>query len=225
MYILKEYIDEKNWISQIMSSIQDKIFRLKSNKHINFGLSGGSTPYPIYNNFNKLDINWASVNLIGLDERLVNDDSPYSNWKNIKESMGANVLSKVNSITRFEYKEDAIEKELLRLEKSLPDKINIAILGMGEDGHFASLFPNSNYLNSNSSNVIQTEAPDYLDIKARVSLSNKYILDSDYLILILKGKNKRRALDRLLDEDKNISIFPAKVLLQHHNIEIYYLDI
>jgi len=225
MYILKEYIEEHNWISQVILSIQDKIAKLNSKQNINLGLSGGSTPYPIYNHFNKLDIDWSLVNLICLDERLVNEDSVYSNWRNIKGSIGENVLSNINSIARFEYREDNVEQEILKLENKLPDKMHITILGMGEDGHFASLFPNNKYLNLASTKVIQTEAPEYLDIKRRVSLSAKYIFNSDYLIILLRGKNKRKSLDRLLDGDPKTDVFPAKMLLKHDNLEIHYLDI
>lgn len=225
MYILKEYTDENRWINHILESIQKKVYLLKNDKFISFGLSGGKTPYPIYKNLFKIDIDWKNVNLISIDERFLSENSPYSNWRKIKESIGEKILSKINSDIKIDYYENDIKKSISTFQKKLHDKINISILGIGEDGHFASLFPNNAYLTETTPNVIKTEAPDYLDIKERISLSSRYIMDSDYIILVLRGENKKNTLNKLFDQDKNFKEFPAKILLEHKSLEIHYLNI
>lgn len=225
MYIFKEYTNEQDWINQILLSIQKKLDLLKCQDLINIGLSGGSTPYPIYKNFFKINVDWKKLSLISVDERFVIENSIYSNWKKIQESIGEDILSKIKSSVNLEYYKDDIKKSISKLEEKLPNKINICILGMGEDGHFASLFPNNEYLKETTPNVIKTEAPNYLDIKERVSLSSKYIMESDYLTLVLRGKSKKNTLHKLFDRDKDCNKFPAKILLEHKNFEIHYLYI
>lgn len=219
-----QYFHTQNeWIEISVKTIQEKLNRCLQKEQItSLSVSGGSTPYPIYEALIQKNIQWENVQLIEVDERYVPENSNESNWKNIQTSFkGVNFYKTIY----FEYK-NTIQASVENVEKQLPNQLGVTILGMGQDGHFASLFPNGEYWRTPPIHkALITQAPDTYITRERLSLSPTYISNSQYIIVLLKGKDKYDFFMKLLSHRYSPETFPIQYILHHPNIEIYcYLD-
>jgi 6-phosphogluconolactonase len=141
---------------------------------------GGSTPFPILEQLAQAPIDWGRVTIWPNDDRVVPEDHPASNTGRIRPLLaptGAEVvtLSEMEQVPRFA----------------------LAWLGMGEDGHVASLFPSSEP-RADEGARIRRLTPDPLPPEApfdRITLTLPALLASDQLLLVIRGDAKRRVFD------------------------------
>lgn len=141
---------------------------------------GGSTPFPIMERLVRQDIDWSRIVVWPNDDRVVPVDHPASNagrMRAIFEPAGAEVvtLSEMEQVPRFA----------------------LAWLGMGEDGHIASLFPNVDPRPDDARRIVRL-TPDPLPPEApfeRVSLSMPALLDSEAIVFVIRGEKKRTVFD------------------------------
>nr|WP_136249682.1 6-phosphogluconolactonase [Ningiella ruwaisensis] len=167
-------------------------------------VSGGSTPKPLFEALASIDLPWSKVDITLADERWVDADHEASNEKLVRENLlvnhaaSANFVSMTTSDTNATDAQGAIEK---RLESLLP--LDILILGMGEDGHTASLFPCSEQIKTGLDlnyphSVLATQpttAP-----HQRMSLSLAEIVKSRNVFLHITGEKKREVLEQALQQ-------------------------
>ena len=140
-------------------------------------IPGGSTPFPILARLaEKPGIDWTRITVWPGDDRIVPEDHPASNAGRIRaalEPLGAKVA--------------ALD------EASRPPRFALAWLGMGGDGHIASLFPNTDP-QADDSLVVRRLVPDPLPPEApfaRLSLTIPALLNSDAVIFVIRGADKR----------------------------------
>jgi len=170
-----------------------------------FVLSGGRTPKKIFQELAstyKETIEWEKVHFFWLDERCVKPTDKQSNYKLAYDYLISHI-SEVGSIHRIE---GELEPEVAR-EKYKKDLLNFfgqndvcfdfILLGMGEDGHVASLFPNSRELNLSVDIVLSTQK--VYNGYRRVTLGLNTINQSSYKLLMLKGKEKMNIIDKNLN--------------------------
>jgi 6-phosphogluconolactonase len=137
---------------------------------------GGSTPFPIFDLLAKEDLPWARIAVWPGDDRIVAEDHPASNVGKIRarlEPAGARIVALT--------------------EDAQPPHFAIAWLGMGGDGHVASLFPNTDP-RIDDPQVVRRLTPDPLPPEApfdRLSLTIPALLDSDELVFVIRGADKR----------------------------------
>jgi 6-phosphogluconolactonase len=137
---------------------------------------GGSTPFPILAELARMPLDWRRVTVWPGDDRLVPEDHPASNTGRIRallEPVGAEVvaLSEMEQVPHFA----------------------LAWLGMGEDGHVASLFPSTDP-RIDDPERIRRLTPDPLPPEApfdRVTLTLPALLNSDALLFVIRGATKR----------------------------------
>jgi 6-phosphogluconolactonase len=196
MNCINAYTEKSKFISDATALINKIVTEAKSKYgYSNILLSGGSTPGPIYNSLN--GIKEFSNNLkIGLvDERFVAYNSVYSNEKLVRE-----IFSNLdtNSIVGMVHDINDPEENLKLLASkydSFLERLDLVVLGMGKDGHFASIFPNDKLsidsLNKDGS-FFKTKAPDYpVD---RITSSLNLLIQSAKIILLITGKEKLQVL-------------------------------
>lgn len=178
-------------------------------------LSGGSTPKAVFENLvrhygNQLD--WSKVKLFWGDERAVPPDHPQSNYKMAMEAAFAKLPIKKENIFRMKgegnIEDNALDYERLLLDNAPNGVIDLMILGMGEDGHTASLFPLTHGLHSGSRYAIANYIPEKNEW--RMTLTFLCINQSRYLVAYILGKNKAEMLKKVLQEPYQPDILPIQ---------------
>lgn len=183
-------------------------------------LSGGSTPGPIYK---ELDSQLAGLQvLVGLvDERYVPFESEYSNERLIRECF-PQLMHTSGTMKGMVYELHDEETNILRVSKEyriFSERTDIVLLGMGEDGHFASIFPGDPAsglaLEKSGKPIRATKAPNFPNQRITWDLESLCRAGSAYLVIT--GEKK---LDLLLDSALNL---PVHHLLQANpELKIYH---
>jgi len=108
------------------------------------GLAGGRTPEPVYGELaTGSSIDWRKVSVFFGDERAVSPDHPDSNYLTIHLALLSRVPIPSGNIHRMEAERADREAAAREYERLLPSRFDVLLLGMGQDGHTASLFPGS----------------------------------------------------------------------------------
>ena len=212
-YKLYIYKDKLELSSEVFKFIESLIVHtLKNKERFKFCVSGGSTPKSVYKLLSKRDLRWDMVDVFLGDERCVDPNSELSNSLMLKNSLLANFGSKAFFYEIFndlKADDEATKNQFISnlFEKcgSNPPTFDLTLLGLGEDGHTASLFP---YQKNNNVDdfVIFNEGKGL----KRISLTPKVISASSKIVFLVSGASKRIALERLLDEkeppDRTLSL-------------------
>jgi 6-phosphogluconolactonase len=103
-------------------------------------LAGGNTPRRSYELLVADGLDWSSVHLWFGDERCVPPDDPESNYRMVRESLLEPAGNPADQVHRMKGEIDA-EEAVREYAAALPERLDLAFLGLGEDGHTASLFP------------------------------------------------------------------------------------
>jgi 6-phosphogluconolactonase len=168
-------------------------------------VSGGSTPIPLFARLAEMELPWEKVTVALVDERWVDTGSPDSNENQVRRHL----LQKKAAAARFVGMKNEAATPLAgevdcaaRLQTlSLP--WDCLILGMGNDGHTASLFPNAANLaaatDPHSGRICMTIHPPAAPHE-RMTLTLPAILNSRQLILHLQGEEKKKVLARAQEE-------------------------
>lgn len=196
--------------------IKSKLEKIDKKQTINVALSGGSTPIPVLNILKDYKLNWKKINFFLVDERFVNVNSNQSNYKNINESFFKFISSNHFPVLKEGFKIDEIvanynseiKKNLKFIKPNIP-KFDIILLGMGNDGHTASLFPNSKALDEQNDFVVKNYVPQ-LD-SYRVTLTYPTLLNCKESIVLIKGEEKDRIFNKILNGEGDN--FPITKLL------------
>lgn len=182
---------------------------LKEKETISIALSGGSSPLPIYKTLSTYNLDWKRIQFYLVDERCVPTNSEQSNYNNINECFFKTIPSDSYSMVndKLSYKEAVIQyEELIRSNltcvNDLP-QFDLIILGMGLDGHTASLFPNTKALNNNQDLVVLNNVPQ-LDTD-RITMTYPLILNAKKIVLIANGEAKKKVLDDIFKNNYPIS--------------------
>lgn len=166
----------------------------------NVALSGGSTPKALYQALasdpQAKTLDWSKVHVYFGDERAVDFNSKDSNYKMALDA-GFSFFQQahMHPMEAFKQSEDA----RCDFEKSLPDVLDLIYLGMGDDGHTASLFPNDPMLNEKEKKV----AFGFVQSKNayRMTLTFPYINASKEIIILVQGPSKTEKLVEVLSSN------------------------
>ena len=183
-------------------------------------LSGGSTPKGLYASLATPEyrhrIDWSRVHLFWGDERCVPPDHPESNFRMVQESLLSRIQIPSENVHRMmgekepEQARQEYEKHLkqsFRLPPGEVPRFDLILLGLGEDGHTASLFPGSAALNENQRLV----ATIYVEkLKAqRLTLTLPVINAAAQIIFLVAGQSKSAIVKKLFGADSDACKLPA----------------
>ena len=196
---------EKVLIKSFINFLNDLVVKKsKSNDRFSLVLTGGSSPVNLYKSLSKSNINWKKVDFFISDERFVSNKSNFSNFKLVNNNLLKMIKINKNQI----YLIDTYKKTIVQSTQDYRNKINkyfkkrvksfdLTLLGMGDDGHVASLFPgDKNILNSKL--VRNIRGVDFNRITMGINLINK----SKKIFLWLPNKNKIRSFNNFKSKKK-----------------------
>lgn len=201
---------ESHAVDLMCASIREAIIM---HGHCTIGLSGGSTPVPVYRLLRgRKDIDWSRVLLFLVDERYVPADHPESNQRMVREALLPSLPIAEGQIffpdTSLPLKECVRSYSLIVSDL----KPSLVVLGMGEDGHIASLFPPLSAEATRSSATIATHTESFA-VSDRISVTLPVLESADSRLFLLTGEAKYEALRRELQAPCDPVRHPIHALL------------
>lgn len=201
--------------------------------HGNFfvALSGGSTPKAIFqelaNPLHRDKLDWTKVHLFWSDERSVPPNDLQSNFKMAMDAGFSTLPIPIDHIHRMKAEGDitaeAKQYEMLIIQKVPNQSFDMVMLGIGEDGHTASLFPKTAGLHSEDELVIANFVPK-LDTW-RMSLTFKCINQAKNIVVYAIGRGKADILWSIFHAKYEPDVFPAQgVGIQFTNKSLWIMD-
>ena len=178
-------------------------------------VSGGTTPGPCFDLLSAEQLDWSRVTVLPSDERWVAADHPDSNERLIRERLlrGRAAEGKVLSFFRADVDAAQAPSLIERDLSALTQPFSATLLGMGEDGHFASLFPDFDGLpgaldphGMAACVMVQTAGSPHL----RISLTLSTLLNAEHTLLLIFGEAKRAVFESAYAGG---SAYPVEALL------------
>jgi 6-phosphogluconolactonase len=211
---------------------------VKEQGRFTIALSGGKTPEPLYSLLaDKFadKIEWNSFHLFWGDERYVPQDHPDSNFRMAHRAWISKVPILPENVHRIQTDAEAPEKaaesyelslfEFFRASEEMPGTtFDVTLLGIGTDGHTASLFPGSPALSEKRRWVISADAPPSVFPKKRITLTLPLISSSREVIFLAFGEEKKNVIRMILEEpEKAVKIYPAAMVRARKRL-LWYVD-
>jgi len=169
-------------------------------------VTGGRSPGPVYDRLTQTDLDWSRITITLSDERFVDPGAPDSNERLVRERLLRGRAAAAGFVPLkgkcSTPAEDAVAVEPL-LRALVP--FDVALLGMGDDGHIASLFPGAPRLAAaldpdSERFVIGVEVAGLAPYLPRISLTGRALFDSRLIVLLTSGEPKRSLIERVLTD-------------------------
>ena len=219
--------EDKDSLAQAASDLIAQIIEstLKIKRKAKIALCGGSTPKAAYSLLGKTNLEWTNVDLFLGDERWVDNKSEESNcfllnnslFKEGNPSLKASFFS-VSTVDLPSPEHSAKDYETI-LKNNFdadPPNFDLILLGLGDDGHTASLFPGSDALFERNSLITVGEGKGL----KRITFTSKLLSSADKVVFLISGTAKQTALKRLLDHSESWERTPAKLVSPNSEIII-----
>ncbi|MGH8989636.1 MAG: 6-phosphogluconolactonase [Acidimicrobiales bacterium] len=163
-----------------------------------FAVSGGKSPWQMFGVLTTLDVPWDRTAIWQVDERVAPDDDPDRNLASLREALG----DKAAHVHAMPVEDDDLEAAADRYGAALPHQFHLVHLGIGPDGHAASLVPGDPVLAVRDRPVWVTSTS--YQGRRRMTLTYPGIERAHRLLWLVSGEDKRVPLAKLLAADPSI---------------------
>jgi 6-phosphogluconolactonase len=205
---------------------------LRARRRFTLALSGGSTPKTLYASLVGADIDWTRTQIFFGDERCVPPDHADSNYRMAREALLSKIAIPERNVHRVKSEDadperaaKAYEQDLQTFFKLRPGELptfDLALLGMGPDGHTASLFPGTTAL---AEEVRLAVAPYVEKLGAwRVTLTAPVFNHARCVLFLVCGEDKAQALKGVLEGDKPADELPSKLIKPTAGELLWWVD-
>ncbi len=197
-------------------------------------LSGGKTPQLTYEYLSRPEyagnILWEHVHLFWGDERCVPPEDPLSNFNMVNTALLSKTTIPSDNIYPVQAKPEAAEQAARAYEEEIKDFFlvrggedlpcfDLMLLGMGTDGHTASLFPGDSILDEKQRLVCAVCAPDTIEPQRRITLTLPAINNTGRVLFLVSGREKKGVVEKILDNRKKAARFyPAARVVPRENL-------
>lgn len=203
---------------------------LEINERFSIALSGGSTPEPVYamlaEKFDKY-LDWSRIHLFFGDERCVAPDDEQSNYRMVKETLLDKIDIPDANVHRIRGEDEpqsaasAYADDFKAFFGDEDEFFDLNLLGIGEDGHTASLFPGTESIHEQNELVIAHHVKAKGDLW-RISQTFPTILKSSNIMFLISGESKAEALKAVLEGDYNPDVYPSQILSRSNHPHILW---
>jgi 6-phosphogluconolactonase len=209
-----EVIRTTRFVSDAAGFIQQQgELALKARGEFRLALSGGNTPRPVYGELARCNLPWERVRLTFGDERCVPPDDAQSNYRMARESLLSPANVPDESVLRMHGEIDAAEaadeyqERLDEMAEQRGETIyrhDLILLGMGDDGHTASLFPGTAALDERERRVMANFIPKF--DQSRLTFTFKMINAARHVCFLVNATKNAQLIERVIGGDDQ---FPA----------------
>lgn len=223
--------DSKEAVALQFSEYLSELIGLNSEVHV--ALSGGSTPKIVFDALAekyKETINWSKVHFYWGDERCVLPTDQESNFKMTQNHLFSKIVIPEKNIHRIKG-ENEPEKEAIVYDELLQSKLpqvdgipqfDLIILGMGDDGHTASIFPYNIDLWFSERNCEVAAHPDSGQL--RITLTGRVINNAKIVAFLVTGLGKAEKVKEILKRTGDFQLYPAALVKPKSENLIWFLD-
>ncbi len=200
----QDYPDRDTLMRGLAELVADQLRAAHVSKgRATLAVPGGTTPGPFLDALSEADLDWAEIDVMATDERHVLESDARSNARLIRERLLRNRAADANFV-HFHAAASDLEVVLRSARRHVSEvlPIDVLVLGMGDDMHTASLFPDAPEI----ADALAPDAPDLVALhppgqpEARLSLSGPVLRAASVIHILITGPEKRAALDRALTD-------------------------
>jgi 6-phosphogluconolactonase len=205
---------------------------VKTNGTFSLVLSGGSTPRILYRMLSRQfldEIPWTKVHVFWGDERYVPHGDSQSNYRMAREALLDHVPCPAGNVhpmpTHFSDPDAAAQDYEKTLKRYFPESLpgfDLVLLGLGEEGHTASLFPRSAALEEKSRWVVAVKAP--AEPPLRITLTLPALAHAANVYFLVAGSAKAQALQHVLNGPPDQKNYPAAGVRRVRGAVIWWVD-
>ena len=205
----------------------------KNIKQFTLALSGGSTPELLFTLLSEKfaeSVPWQFVHIFWVDERCVAPDSPESNFGQATSRLLSKIEIPLHNIHRIKGEDDP-EKEALHYSEEISlftrerdglPLFDLIILGLGEDGHTASIFPG--HMELLNSDKICSAAFHPVTLQRRITLTGRVINNAEAITFLVVGKKKENVVEKMFKKEASSLNYPATYIVPVHGQLSWYID-
>ena len=196
-------------------------------------ISGGNTPLTFYKKISAIKNNslfWSNTHIFQVDERCTPHDSPDNNFNMIKEFFLDRIKIPEDRLHRMNTENISLDNiasnyeneihSFFQLQRKNKNNFDLIILGLGQDGHTASLFPKSKSLVEMNHMISFVKDSD--NVHDRLTMTFPLINKAENIFFIVSGKGKAEIVKKVLENTKNT--YPANLVRPERGSCYYLLD-
>jgi len=221
---------------QVVKALSKEIFKLSNSsvqERFHILLSGGNSPSELFRRINKkyaYSIDWQRIHFWWGDERCVSPENENSNYKQAYDLLISQILIPAENIHRIKG-ENNPEEEAIRYAQEIKENINyrgenpvfdLVLLGLGEDGHTASIFPDEIEMFEDERVCAVTKHP--LTGQKRITITGKVLNNANRVFFLVTGANKAQRISEIMNDDEAAKLLPAYYISPTNGELIWFID-
>lgn len=181
--------------------------------HCTLALCGGATPEPVYRLLGHAALPWPRLHVFFGDERAVPPASSDSNYAMARRALLDHVPVPERQVHRMPAERADRADAAAAYAAILPDPLDLLLLGVGPDGHTASLFPGTPAAREQHQRVLAVDAPSppLTPAVARMTITPPVILAAREVVVMVRGADKAAILQAILDGPQRPAMLPAQL--------------